>query len=80
MPGPLTLDSIELMVDTAATGVGIAYVPDIAAAQLLASGRLVTVLDDWCPQIGGLCLYYPGHRHVPPALRAFIDLLKETDR
>jgi hypothetical protein len=21
-------------------------------------------------------LYYPGHRHVPPPLRAFIDTLK----
>ena len=80
VPGPLTLDSIELMVETAADGLGIAFVPDVAAATLLASGQLVTVLGDWCPPIDGLCLYYPGHRHVPPALRAFIDLLKEMDR
>ena len=41
-------------------------------------GTLVTVLDDWCAWIPGLFLYYPGHRQVPPGLRAFIDVLKEA--
>jgi DNA-binding transcriptional LysR family regulator len=36
------------------------------------------VLEDWCPPIPGLFLYYPGHRHVPPGLRAFIDVLKDV--
>ncbi|MGO7208349.1 LysR family transcriptional regulator, partial [Rhizobium ruizarguesonis] len=46
----------------------------------LESGALVTVLDDWCPAIPGLCLYYPGHRHVPQGLRAFITVLTEVER
>ncbi|WP_458094183.1 LysR family transcriptional regulator [Roseomonas sp. WA12] len=75
--GPLTLDHVELMTEAARDGLGIAYVPEASASPLLRSGALVTVLEDWCPRFPGLCLYYPGHRHVPPGLRAFIDVLKE---
>lgn len=77
VPGALTLDDIELMVGAAVDGLGIAYVPEDFVRGLLDDGRLVTVLEDWCPPIPGLALYYPGHRHVGAALRAFIDVLKE---
>ncbi len=75
-PGPLMLDHPGLMAEAAAAGLGIAYLAERWAAPLIASGTLVRVLDDWCPPIPGLFLYYPGHRHVPAALRAFIDVLK----
>jgi DNA-binding transcriptional LysR family regulator len=78
VPGLLTLDDNRLMVQAARDGLGIAYVPEAFARKSLASGRLVLVLEDWCPAIPGLALYYPGNRHVPSALRAFIDVLKET--
>lgn len=77
VPGALTLDDNDLMVEAAADGLGIAYVSENAASDQLAAGDLVTVLEDWCPSYPGLMLYYPGHRHVPSPLRAFIDLLKE---
>jgi DNA-binding transcriptional LysR family regulator len=79
-PGHLTLDDNDLMVQAAADGLGIAYVPESYARLLLDSGHLVTVLEDWCPRIPGLMLYYPGHRHVPSALRAFIDMVKDLKR
>ncbi|MDR3516761.1 MAG: LysR family transcriptional regulator [Azospirillaceae bacterium] len=79
VPGMLTLDHVELMAEAAVAGMGIAYVPERSAWPYVACGALVTVLDDWCPAIPGLFLYYPGHRHVPPALRAFIDVLRETN-
>ena len=77
VPGALTLDHPELMVEAAADGLGIAYVSDRTAQPFIERGALVAVLDDWCPSIPGLFLYYPGHRHVPPGLRAFIDMLAE---
>ncbi|MGO4134310.1 LysR family transcriptional regulator [Rhizobium brockwellii] len=80
VPGVLTLDHVELMAQAAAKGLGIAYVSDRTARPFLESGTLVTVLDDWCPAIPGLCLYYPGHRHVPQGLRAFITVLTEVER
>lgn len=78
VPGSLTLDRLDLMAEAAMDAEGIAFVPDRAAASGLADGRLVAVLEDWCPAIPGLFLYYPGHRQVPPALRAFIDVLREV--
>lgn len=79
-PGALTLDDNALMVRAAADGLGIAYVPESFARSRLEAKTLVPVLADWCPPIPGLTLYYPGNRHVPSALRAFIDVLKETDK
>ncbi len=78
--GPLILDHVELMAEAAAAGLGIAYVPERTADPFMAAGRLLTVLDEWCPRIPGLFLYYPGHRQVPPGLRAFIDVLKQVER
>jgi DNA-binding transcriptional LysR family regulator len=80
VPGPLTLDDIDLMLAAAVDGLGIAYVPERMAGGFLESGQLVRVLDEWCPTIPGLALYYPGHRHVPSALRAFIDMLRSESR
>lgn len=78
VPGALTLDDNDLLIMAAMAGLGIAYVPEPFARSGLDDGRLVAVLLDWCPPFGGLALYYPGHRHVPSALRAFIDVVKAT--
>ncbi|WGF87186.1 LysR family transcriptional regulator [Marinivivus vitaminiproducens] len=77
--GPITLDQLDLMVEAALGGVGLAYVFESMVREHLADGRLVAVLEDWCPPFPGLYLYYPGRRHVPAALRAFIDVIKSAD-
>ncbi|CAI8696504.1 LysR family transcriptional regulator [Burkholderia cepacia] len=74
--GRLTLTDQPLMVEAAIDGIGIAFVPDHLAVDALADGRLERVLDDWCPPLPGLCLCYPGHRHVSLGLRALIDMIK----
>ncbi|MCD9027229.1 LysR family transcriptional regulator [Luteimonas sp. BDR2-5] len=76
VPGALTLDNSQLMVDAAVAGLGIAYVPEPYVHAALRDGRLVAVLEDWCPPVPGLCLYFPGNRHVPASLRAFIDTIR----
>ena len=75
--GPITLTDQPLMVDAAVDGIGIAFVPEHLALEPLADGRLLRLLEDWCPEFPGLSLYYPGHRHVPPGLKALIGLLQE---
>jgi DNA-binding transcriptional LysR family regulator len=78
VPGPLTLDNPELMLEAASAGLGLAFVSDRSALPFIERGALVTLLNDWCPPIPGLFLYYPGRRHVPPGLRAFMDVLREV--
>jgi DNA-binding transcriptional LysR family regulator len=77
VPGPLLLNRTELMTEAALGGLGIAFVPARLAEPHLKDGTLVALLQDWCPEYPGLFLYYPGRRHVPLALRAFIDVLKK---
>lgn len=74
--GPVVLDDEELMVDAAAKGLGIAYVADWAAERYLSEGRLRQVLRPWMHAPEDVAIYYPGHRSVPPALRAFLDVAK----
>lgn len=76
-PGTLTLDESDLIAEAAANGLGIAYVPEPTACDLVSQGDLVIVLEDWSPPFSGLMLYYPGSRRVPSPLRAMIDLVKD---
>ncbi|MFZ4873719.1 LysR family transcriptional regulator [Janthinobacterium sp. Mn2066] len=75
--GPLTLTDQILMVDAAIDGIGIAFVPDFLVSDALETGALERVLEDWCPAFPGVCLYYPGHRHVSAGLRALINAIKQ---
>lgn len=79
-PGSVILDDDRLMTEAAVQGLGIAYVADAAAAAALKAKQLRQVLADWMPAPEALAVYYPGHRAVPPALRAFLDVVRETGR
>ncbi|WP_426287224.1 LysR substrate-binding domain-containing protein [Luteibacter sp. E-22] len=76
--GTLTLDEPQLMLEAARAGLGLAYLAEFNVAEDFAAGRLERVLEDWTPPFDRLCLYYPGRRHVPAALRALVDLIRET--
>ncbi|WP_454715383.1 LysR family transcriptional regulator [Caulobacter segnis] len=78
--GSVTLDDETLMVDAAARGLGVAYVIASAAQAALAAGQLREVLAPWLQFAEPAAVYYPGHRAVPPALRAFLDVVRETGR
>ncbi|MDE2610347.1 MAG: LysR family transcriptional regulator, partial [Burkholderiales bacterium] len=45
----------------------------------LESGALEPILTPWRQSFSGPFLYYPGRRHVPAPLRAFVDFLKAGD-
>lgn len=66
----------DLMIDSAVAGLGIVYIFEDWIAPHLASGALVPVLQDWWSSFPGPFLYYPGRRHLPAPLRAFVDFIK----
>jgi DNA-binding transcriptional LysR family regulator len=71
--GQLTLGEPDLAVRAALDGAGVAFAFESQVREFVAQGRLVRVLEDWCPQYAGFHLYYPSRRHLPATLRAFID-------
>ncbi|RQS59856.1 LysR family transcriptional regulator [Burkholderia sp. Bp8963] len=75
--GALTLDDAGLTLAAARAGLGLAYLTEWNVNADLEAGMLVRVLEDWTPALDGLCLYYPGRRHVPAGLRALIDTIRE---
>jgi DNA-binding transcriptional LysR family regulator len=74
--GPLTFNEPDLMLHAAADGLGVAYVLEQEAANWLASGRLVRLLDDWMAPFPGFYLYYPSRRQISPVLAALLTLLR----
>jgi DNA-binding transcriptional LysR family regulator len=78
VPGRISLDDTGLMQEVALAGLGLAYLSAWQVASDVKAGRLIQVLDDWTPSFPGLCLYYPGRRHVPAGLRALIELIRES--
>jgi DNA-binding transcriptional LysR family regulator len=73
--GQLILDDPDLAVTLIKAGAGLGMMLEEKALPHLTSGRLVHVLDEWCVTFGGLHLYYPS-RHVSPALRALVEVLR----
>lgn len=78
--GPLVTNHSDVGVAAALQGLGIAYAFDREQVDAhLARGELVEILADWAITRPGLFLYHPSRRHLPAALRAFIDCLLDKD-
>jgi DNA-binding transcriptional LysR family regulator len=75
--GPFSASDPALLLQAATEGLGFWMTFEGYAAGAVASGKLVTVLDDWCQPFPGPFLYYPSRRQLPPALSAFVSFVKE---
>ena len=74
--GQLTLNSAPQIFDAALRGLGVAYVPEDAAAPQIAKGRLKRVLEDWCAPFPGYHLYYPHRRQTSRAFALLVEALR----
>ncbi|WP_029075006.1 LysR family transcriptional regulator [Kaistia adipata] len=74
--GQTVFNSLGMRLASALDGLGLSYLPEDQASPYLAEGRLVRVLDDWCPHFPGYHLYYPSRRHISPALAVLVEALR----
>jgi DNA-binding transcriptional LysR family regulator len=74
--GQAIVNNIGLRLNSALDGLGLAYMPEDQAIAHIADGRLIRVLDDWCPLFSGYHLYYPSRRHASPAFALLVDILR----
>lgn len=74
--GQLVFNNLALRLDSALDGLGLAYLPEDQVVSHVTKGRLIRVLEDWCPYFPGYHLYYPSRRHGSPALALLVDVLR----
>lgn len=74
--GQLIFNSLRQRIDAALLGFGIAFVPQDTVADELADGRLVAILDEWCPLFPGYYLYYPSRKQHTTAFALFVEALR----
>ncbi|MDM8354795.1 LysR family transcriptional regulator [Pandoraea communis] len=67
---------VDLAIDAAVSGCGVIHLFEDWLRPHLDSGALVPVLETWWQPFTGPFLYYPGRRHLPAPLRAFVDFVQ----
>ena len=77
--GPLVVRlgaAVDLAISAAIDGLGVISLFEDWLRPALNDGRLEPVLEPWWQSFSGPYLYYPGRRHLPAPLRAFVDFIK----
>ena len=74
--GPLIFNTTQPQVDAALAGLGVALLPEDELMPHIESGRLVSVLQDWCPPFTGYHLYYPSRRQPSTAFSLVLNALR----
>lgn len=74
-PRMIVNDLVSLL-HFAQSGFGVTYVYRKPADALIRSGKLISIFDEYIPNLPRYTINYLTKRHMPARLRAFIDLAK----
>jgi DNA-binding transcriptional LysR family regulator len=74
--GPLIFNTTTHIAAAAVEGAGIAYLPEEEFSPHIQEGRLMRVLEEWCPPFSGYHLYYPSRRQPSPAFLLVAEALR----
>ena len=75
--GTVQYNSGHSLGDAALKGLGIVQLPDYYVQKHLASGALVSLLDNYREPEEGIWAVYPHNRHLSPKIRLLVDYLTE---
>lgn len=78
VPAVLAVNNSDAYQAACQAGLGIIQAPLSGMAALLADGRLVTLLPDYCAAPMPVTLLYPSRRHLSRRARGFMDWLAEV--
>ncbi|MGX1309494.1 DNA-binding transcriptional LysR family regulator [Amorphus suaedae] len=77
--GPLVVSAgmgTDFAIEAARAGLGVVALFEDWLRPDFESGALERVLEPWWLSFSGPFLYFPGRRHLPAALRAFVDFVR----
>lgn len=74
--GQFICNDVPMIIDAAVDGLGLTCLPSDQIDPIVAQGKLVKVLEDWCPPFPGYHLYYPSRRHASSAFALLVDALR----
>ncbi|MER8378088.1 LysR family transcriptional regulator [Mesorhizobium sp. M0142] len=77
--GHAAFNTLAMICQASLEGFGLAYLPEDLVTYPLEQGRLVRVLEDWCPLRPGYHLYYPSRRQHSPAFALVLETLRYRD-
>ena len=74
--GQLVFNDVQMIVRAAMAGFGLGFVMEDQVEEHLAAGRLVRVLEDWCPTFPGYHIYYPSRQQPSAAFTLLLEALR----
>lgn len=77
--GQVTCSSAYQILNAALDGCGLGFIPEELAAPHIQAGRLIAVMQSWCPTFPGFHAFYPSRRHTSRALALVIDTIRYRD-
>lgn len=74
--GQLVFGRVDQVLMACREGYGLAQVPYDMVSEDIKAGRLISVLEDWCPCWEGFYLYYPSRRQPSKAFELLLERLR----
>nr|WP_285200902.1 LysR family transcriptional regulator [Rhizobium sp. CG4] len=77
--GQFVFTTSTMILEAGLLGLGLVYMMEGQIQPYLDTGRLVRVLEDWCPPFPGYHLYYPSRRQPTAAFALLVKTLRYSE-